>query len=133
MKTYVIGRSQYADIVLADASVAPRHGELVVTEDGRYHVTDCATASGIWRRGKGDDGGARWERVRQTFVAEDETLRFGDYGCNVRELLRLVEPAEAGDGGGRWRPEMVRDAGPDLPHGRVERDPLTGEIIRRRL
>ena len=39
LKTYVIGRSALADIVLADESVAPRHAEVVVTEDGHYFAT----------------------------------------------------------------------------------------------
>ncbi|MGI9491172.1 MAG: FHA domain-containing protein, partial [Geminicoccaceae bacterium] len=46
----MIGRSLYANITLVDASVAPHHAELVVTDDDRYYLTDCASASGTWRR-----------------------------------------------------------------------------------
>ena len=40
MRTFVIGRSPDADIVLADVSVARQHAELVITDDGRFHLND---------------------------------------------------------------------------------------------
>ena len=53
VRTLVIGRSPSADVVIADASLAPHHAELVVTDDGRLYVTDCATDAGTWIRGEG--------------------------------------------------------------------------------
>ena len=49
-KTFVIGRSSFADIVIPDESVAPRHAEVVITADGRYYVTDCASTGGTFER-----------------------------------------------------------------------------------
>jgi len=132
LRTLVIGRSPFAEVVLADASVASHHAELVVTDDGRLHLTDCAGGTGTWRRqGSGAEDGD-WVRIRQAFVGPEEPLRLGDHLCTARELLKAArEPVAVqgvpvqswpGSGGGR----MGR------PRGRVERDPRTGEIIHRR-
>jgi hypothetical protein len=114
-------------VVIADASVAPHHAELVLTDDGRLHLTDCATAGGTWRQGEGGDG-APWHPVRQAFVAPDEPLRLGDHRCTAKELLRAGRGAASeAAGGGAWEgPARGRVRGP------VVRDPATGEIVRRR-
>jgi len=124
----VIGRSPSADVVIADASVAPHHAELVLTDDGRLYLTDCATPGGTWRQG-GDGEGALWHPVRQAFVAPDEPLRLGDHRCTAKDLLRAGRGAasEAAGSGGTWDgPGRSRVRGP------VVRDPATGEIVRRR-
>lgn len=121
MKTYVIGRSRHADVSIVDGSVARRHAELVVTDDGRCHLTDCATETGTWRR-ETPAGGA-WRRVRQAFVGPETEIRLGDHLCTPRDLIR-----EAGEGG-----EDTPGTARETVQGAVERDPLTGEIIRRRL
>jgi len=132
MRTVVIGRSPSADVVIADGSLAPHHAELVLTDDGRLYLTDCATDTGTWRRGKdpgeGDRESARWHPVRQAFIGPDEPLRLGDHLCSANDLLRRKAgaPLEAG-GGGAWDgPGGSRVRGP------VMRDPATGEIVRRR-
>jgi hypothetical protein len=123
VRTLVIGRSPSADVVIADACLAPHHAELVVTDDGRLHVTDCVTDTGTWLRG---EGGSGWQPVRQGFVRPDQPLRLGDHECTAEDLLRRhrgvpVDAASAGDGAAQRR---VR--------GPVARDPATGEIVRRR-
>jgi hypothetical protein len=123
VRTLVIGRSPSADVVIADASLAPHHAELVVTDDGRLHVTDCVTDTGTWLRG---EGGSGWQPVRQGFVRPDQPLRLGDHECTAEDLLRRhrgvpVDAAAGGDGAAQRR---VR--------GPVARDPATGEIVRRR-
>lgn len=142
MKTVVVGRSPYADVVLADASVARRHVEVVVTDDGRYFITDCATETGCWRRVSANQGRDHWEKLRQGFVSADDHLRLGDHRCTLKDLLRDVElrdPAEtgAGGGGGRGGDPGGGAGGADRRieslRGRVERDPVTGEIIPKRL
>jgi len=137
LKTYVIGRSDFADVVLADDSVAPRHAEVVETDDDRFFITDCVTATGTWRRvapaeDGGDDGRPLWEPVRQAFVRRDETLRLGEYLCTLDDLLgtsaeggALLGARPAG------APGLPSDQLP-RPRGRVERDAKTGEIVRRR-
>lgn len=131
MKTLIIGRSQDADIVLADESVARQHAELVVTDDGRYHLTDCGSDGGTWRGVARRAGEEIWERTRQSFVAAAQPLRFGEVGATLAELLALRDEAAeggakgAGPGGGASRAASLG--------GPVERDPRTGEIVRRRI
>jgi hypothetical protein len=110
-RTLVIGRGSFADAVIADASVAPHHAELVVTATGRLHLTDARTPGGTWRR---SPSGA-WERLRQAFVAAEDTIRLGEHVCTPGDLLRAAEDGEARPGRGR----LVRDA-------------VTGEVVRRR-
>ena len=138
MKTLVIGSSPFADVVLADASVASHHAELVVTDDGRLHLTDCGGGTGTWHCDEvHHTNDAGWIGIRQAFVRPDEALRLGDHACTARELLKAAReplavpggPAEtlrleAGDGAGGGRAAR--------PRGRLERDPRTGEIIHRR-
>jgi predicted component of type VI protein secretion system len=122
VRTLVIGRSPSADVVIADASLAPHHAELVVTDDGRLYVTDCATEAGTWVQGESSG----WQPVRQGFVRADQPLRLGDHECTVDALLRRHRgpPADASPGGGDTAQRRVR--------GPVVRDPATGEIVRRR-
>jgi hypothetical protein len=128
VRTLVIGRSPSADVVIADASLAPHHAELVITRDGRLYLTDCATDGGTWvmREGQSASG---WQPVRQGFVRPDQPLRLGDHQCTANDLLRRsrgapTDPsAGAGEREGAWQ-RRVR--------GPVARDPTTGEIVRRR-
>jgi hypothetical protein len=124
----VIGRSPSADVVLADTSVSPHHAELVITADGRLHLTDCATEGGTWITGEGGDK-AGWRPVRQDFVRPDQLLRLGDYECTAADLLRWsrAAPADASGGAGPWEAAWQRRL-----RGPVARDPTTGEIVRRR-
>jgi FHA domain len=124
----VIGRSPSADVVLADTSVAPHHAELVITADGRFHLTDCATDGGTWIKGEGG-GDREWRPVRQDFVQPDQLLRLGDYQCTVGDLLRWrrAAPADPAAGAGAWEAAWQRRL-----RGPVARDPTTGEIVRRR-
>ena len=137
LKIYVIGRSAFADIVLADESVAPRHAEVVVADDGRYHVTDCATATGTWRRIAAPESGDAvapplWEPVRQAFVLEDEPLRLGEHLCTLKSLLGAAAEGPAAPGAQPVTPAAApADADPRV-RGRVERDAKTGEIVRKR-
>lgn len=116
-------------MVIADASVAPHHAEIVITDDGRHYLTDCATESGTWRQGGGEAD--RWHPVRQAFVDPGEPLRLGDHACSAAELLR-----RAGQASGAEAPGATSGDGRGAPsqrvRGLVERDPATGEIIRRR-
>ena len=135
MRTFVIGRSPDADIVLADASVERRHAELVITDDGRFHLTDCGGGDGTWRAVAVRAGQEVWERTRQSFVGSEQPLRFGTLRVSVQELLARREPSvrerePAGSSGGG-----TGGGGPGKPglRGPVERDPRTGEIVRRRI
>lgn len=134
MRTYVIGRSPNADIVLADPSVARQHAELVITDDGRFHLTDCGGGDGTWRAVALRDGQEIWERTRQSFVAAGQPLRFGEYRATVQELLARRPPAARSHAAASGSAEVGGPgaADPGL-RGPVERDPRTGEIVRRRI
>ncbi|HEX6144161.1 MAG TPA: FHA domain-containing protein [Geminicoccaceae bacterium] len=124
-RTLVVGRSPHADVTLAEPSVAPRHAEIVVTSRGRLHVTDCGSPGGTWIQ---DDASGAWRRVRQAFVRPEMRLRLGEHVCRAGDLVGALSRAPgdavpAGSGGG------VRNVG---GRGRIERDPATGEIVRRR-
>ena len=132
-RSYVIGRSPYADVVLADPGIAGRHAEIVATSDGRYHVTDCASETGTWHRA---DPEGDWESVRQAFVGPDDELRLGELACTVRSLLgdQLSPRGGQGSAKGRWRHEGLGAGHAAEPQrGRVERDPETGEIVPKRI
>ena len=132
MRTLVIGRSPFADIVIAEASVASHHAEMVVTGDERYYLTDCGAATGTWLKDPaGGSSEGEWQPVRQTFVSIDDTVRVGDHVVRVADMLSMArrpedsaEPGTQGNGSEGSRRGGFR--------GRIERDPATGEIIRRR-
>lgn len=128
MRTYIIGRSPHADIILADNSVGHHHAELVSTDDGRYFITDCGGTGGTWlARSAGADqpGADDWQRLRQAFIGIDDPLRLGDCECRLRQLLQLLADSDS-----EFNGPAERDS---LPHGSVQRDPHTGEIVRRRI
>ncbi len=129
MRTYVIGRDRSADIVIPNGEVGSRHAELIVTNQGEYHLTDCATGRGTWAQTS--DPGAEWKRLRQDFVRHDQPLRLGRYDCTVESLLKSTvsrsgDNQRAGGEMGKSGPAKV------MPTGTVERDPMTGEILRKR-
>ncbi len=133
LRTYIVGRSEFADIKLAATSVAARHAELVVTGGGRFHLTDCASGRGTWLRAATANGTEDWARIRQAFVAADADIRFGDHCVTVRQLVAQVESEGPVEGGGRWRSGLLADKRGGRVRGRVERDPTTGEIVRKRV
>jgi hypothetical protein len=130
LKTLIVGRSSHADIVVADESVARRHMEVVVTQDGRYFITDCATESGTWRVVEMAGDKPVWEETRQAFVHPDQALRLGTYHCTLNGLFARLAPI-TGEEGGIGRESAGKSA--PRPRGPVARDPRTGEIVRRRL
>lgn len=98
-----------------------------MTDDRRYHLTDCGSGRGTWLRVE-SAGSESWAEVRQAFVASGEPLRIGEHRCTVNSLLER----RATPGHGAASAENGAIPSVSLPHGRVERDPVTGEIIRKR-
>ena len=117
--SYFIGRGKNNDIRLTDPTVSRRHAELVVTEDGRYYLTDCASTQGTYV-----ERDSRWTAVRQAFVAEADPLRLGEHRTEVRELLAGVS-SSSGRGRGKEGRPMGRNK---PPSGSVMRNPQTGEV-----
>lgn len=131
MKAFRIGRSRRNDVVIADKTVSRAHAELVATEDGKYHLTDCRSTGGTYRSKNG-----AWVSIRQAFVAPDEPILLGAYRTTARALAgalpvdkrKLMIPAEELR---LVEAFLVRTLPKDdLPCGPVERDPETGEVIR---
>jgi len=139
LKTLVVGRSAFADIVIADESVAPYHVEVVVTDDGRLYLTDCGTETGTWRQRGGGSARAidghdqpQWHPLRQGFVRPDEPLRLGEHLCTVGDLVGRARAPNGYDGEGSLPREAGYEGQARRLRGRVERDAATGEIVRRR-
>ena len=132
MRLLLIGRSAHADVVIPDPSVSAFHAEIVLTEDGRFHLTDRASDQGTYQRGSDAEP---WAVVRQSFIERSDQLRLGDYVCHVAELLDVAlaaEPLGYGESGSGSAAMHAGEAIRDRPRGAVERDPVTGEIVRRR-
>jgi hypothetical protein len=132
VKTLVIGRSPFADVVMADPSVATHHAEIVVTDDGRFYLTDCATESGTWRLDEAGHGDQHWRPIRQAFVRGDEPLKLGEHRCTADELVRTARKGRTIDGQSSALQQERMDRQRPRLQGRVERDATTGEIVRRR-
>jgi pSer/pThr/pTyr-binding forkhead associated (FHA) protein len=81
-RTLIIGRSVDSDIVIDHESIARFHAELVEAGDGRYYLTDRASAAGTWRNEAG-----QWVKVRQCFIHPTETLLFGKHETRLVDLL----------------------------------------------
>jgi predicted component of type VI protein secretion system len=99
IRTYLIGRHPDCDVVVNDPTVSRFHAELVQGTDGRFYLTDRASASGSWRR-----EGESWVRVRQSFIGPEEPIMLGRYATSADALLRLLPPAPSAG----QAPETVR-------------------------
>ena len=115
-RSVFVGRSRSNDVHLAHRSVSRRHAELVVADDGRIYITDCASRFGIHIQSR-----AGWREIRQEFVDVDDILRLGDYEVPVRELLALADSPGS----------SAAHASVERPSGPVTRDPRTGEVVRK--
>ena len=128
-----IGRSPKADIRLQDGSVSRLHAEFIVAARGTLHLADRSSANGTWV-----EAGGAWKRIRQRIVRPSDRLRFGRAELTAAELLSRIpeRPEDRAGPQGSSRNAAVRPRGSttdgpddDLPHGRVRRNPLTGEIV----
>ncbi len=115
MKSYRVGRGREVDIMVSDATVGRLHAELVSYPDGRFLVRDLHSTNGTFVR-----AGTGWQRLDNDYVQPDQRLRLGDYETSARELIALSMRQAA-----RQQPEP-------LGKQRLERNPLTGEIIGRK-
>ncbi len=90
IRTYLIGRHPDCDIVVTDPTVSRHHAELVQGSDGRFYLTDRASASGSWHR-----EGESWKRIRQAFISHEEPIMLGRFATSADALLRLLPPVPA--------------------------------------
>lgn len=82
-----VGRDSGNEIHINDGSVSRVHAELVITEGGRYYLTDCASSWGT-EVNRGDD----WEKVTQTYIEEDTQLRLGRWEGMISDLMARAAP-----------------------------------------
>lgn len=109
MTDYVIGREPDPTrprIPLEDRSVSRTHGKLSVLGDGRYVLEDLRSQNGTYIREKGG-----WRRIETAQVGNDDQVRFGLFTTTVSALLQRA----------------VHSSG----RVRMERNPETGEIVKR--
>ena len=83
-RSYTVGRSSKADIVLgdADASVSGIHAELVVSTDGRYFLSDAGSSNGTYHR-----EGEAWAPLRQGFIEPETEIRLGNQRLVGKDLI----------------------------------------------
>ena len=120
MKTYCIGRDERQDIVLNEPTVSRKHMELVVTQSGKYYVTDCGSSHGTRVAVNSE-----WKEVTQGFIEVGDTLLVGRHQVTMTEISALIKDFESGRAGNSDE-ELPED---DRPIGDVERDPITGEPV----
>jgi pSer/pThr/pTyr-binding forkhead associated (FHA) protein len=126
MKAYTIGRGQKADIVIADASVSRIHAELVSTDDGRLYLTDCGSKYGTFIQRDSE-----WKKIRQVYVRPRDPVKLGEYETSAAQLLDMLPEDKRHPKITIVEGDVEASPKSDLPRGPVERDPETGEIIRR--
>ena len=100
-----IGRAAKNDIVIDNQTVSREHATLTTTA-GKIVVTDLNSSSGTYLARDG-----KLHRVSYHEVSDSDTLLFGNERCRVRDLLEQAK-------------EKVRKVV-------YERNPITGEIIKR--
>jgi len=120
MKTYSVGRGDDCDILIDDPSVSRKHAEFVVTLDGEFYLSDCASTQGTYIAEDGD-----WAAITQRFVNLSDKLLFGRHQIGVNEVIHRVKALENGRG---TQPEEEEDDD-SRPFGRVQRDIETGEPV----
>ena len=105
----------HADLRLVHDSVAERHGELMYVTELHWHLTCCGSLHGCWRW-----RAEQWQPLRQAFLGRDELLRFGALQTSISALLVQLHTGP-----------HVPTQESSHPVGPVERDPRTGELVRR--
>ncbi len=119
--TYRIGRGTDVDIRIDDDTVSRVHAELVVTANGAFYLTDCASRNGSYVARNGE-----WMRIRQEFISPADAILLGRHQTTARELVQKL--GARGDRDARSPGEAARLTD-NAPEGNVRRNPETGEII----
>ena len=126
-RVLIVGRGRQADIRLTHRTVSRLHLEMVLGAGDEIHVADRSSRNGtrVWTDGK-------WQPLTAKPVSRADRLQLGDLEITVEDLLRRTPPERVDtvrhtDGGAGGRPDA--DPDPDLPPGKVRRNPETGEVI----
>ena len=110
MVAYIVGREPdptVPRIVLEDKSISRKHASLSVVGNNKYVLEDLGSQNGTFVREKGG-----WRRITNANVAEADEVRLGMFITTVGALLQRAI----------YIPEHVK----------LERNPETGEIVKRR-
>lgn len=105
MNSWLIGRGEQANIRIDDGTVSREHADLVETSPGHYLLADLGSSGGTYRLRNGN-----WERLVRGHVSADDQVKLGEWIGTVADLLASA-------------PARSRV---------IERNPETGEIVRRR-
>lgn len=128
MKTYKIGRSaKKSDIVLANMStqVSGVHLELTDVGNNRYYINDLSR-NGTFILAANN----QWSRIKQTYVDINTQLRLADYQTTVYAIIKAIQStAEPARNLQKEISQSSKNEGVYI--GKVERNPETGEVIRR--
>ena len=94
MRILTIGRKD-TDIVLQDPNkdVSRLHAELTVTGDGKLYLADCGSSNGTSVRRSRPGQPPVWEEIKQEYVTEQDTVRFGSCEITMRQILGMAAPA----------------------------------------
>lgn len=117
MTTLSIGRHPDCDVVLGDPTVSRRHAELSQIGPDLFMAVDQGSTSGSYRF---ESGG--WKRFTSARLRAVDRVRLGAFETTVADLLD-----KSRRGSSSPSPSPLRDAAAASP--RVERDPLTGQIV----
>jgi predicted component of type VI protein secretion system len=114
MVEYFFGRNPDPDrprIIIdnGERTVSRQHGTISPQGGGVYIVTDTDSAGGTFLREKGG-----WRRISTAKVQADDEVRLGKFVTSARQLMQLAKK----------NPPAPVDY-------QIERDPDTGEIIKR--
>jgi predicted component of type VI protein secretion system len=123
MKSYLIGRSQDCDVVIADPSVGRQHADLITDSDTHFVLIDRNSTNGtfLWEH-------AAWRRVSSVRVGLDDRVRLGLHETSVASLAIALRNLASATTVPRESREHQENTGPPI----LERNPETGEIIDRR-
>ncbi len=143
-----IGRSKESNIFFSDNTVSRRHAELVVSENGTYFLTDCASRHGTFLMKNG-----QWLAIRQSDVGADDRVRIAERELNVSQLIAMSNthvssahgssasksnnpaaggkpPAHASHGNSS-RGQGGQGSHKEMLEGEIMRNPGTGEVEQR--
>ena len=90
MRTTKIGRDKSCDVWLDEQTVSLVHAELIITDDKKLFLNDCASKHGtfVYRS-------RQWEPLRQDFIDVEERLRFGNAQLRAGDILLHLRSSDS--------------------------------------
>ncbi|MGQ0686127.1 FHA domain-containing protein [Bradyrhizobium sp.] len=127
MKSFLLGRGLDCDVVFADPTVSRRHAEFVVKSEREFLLVDSASTYGTFVR-----SGQEWKQITTAQVSIDDQIRLGRHDTSVRAVMSaVIEKLRASAPADEKPPPASPSSREPVKRAALERDPETGEIIRR--